>query len=55
MNTNFALLARFQTAVIELKKVCEEFFVIKPKTAEQKGAIFQYQHLNYDIQNAVQH
>jgi hypothetical protein len=37
MNTNFALLARFQTPVIELKKVCEEFFGIKPKTAEQKA------------------
>jgi hypothetical protein len=37
MNTNFALLARFQTPVIELKNVCEEFFGIKPKTAEQKS------------------
>jgi len=36
MNTNFALLARFQTPVIELKNICEEFFGIKPKTAEQK-------------------
>lgn len=36
MNTNFALLARFETPVIELKKICEEFFGIKPKTAEQK-------------------
>lgn len=36
MNTNFALLARFETPVIELKCVCEEFFGIKPKTAEQK-------------------
>ncbi|MCJ8318739.1 MAG: pyocin activator PrtN family protein [Colwellia sp.] len=36
MNTNFALLARFETPVIELKQVCEEFFGIKPKTAEQK-------------------
>ncbi len=36
MNTNFALLARYQTPVIELKLVCEEFFGIKPKTAEQK-------------------
>jgi len=36
MNTNFALLARFETPVIELKTVCEEFFGIKPKTAEQK-------------------
>jgi hypothetical protein len=36
MNTNFALLARFETPVIELKLVCEEFFGIKPKTAEQK-------------------
>jgi len=37
MNTNFALLARFQSPVIELKNVCEEFFGIKPKTAEQKA------------------
>lgn len=36
MNTNFALLARFETPVIELKLVCEEFFGIKPKTAQQK-------------------
>ena len=36
MNTNFALLARFESPVIELKIVCEEFFGIKPKTAEQK-------------------
>ncbi len=36
MNTNFALLSRYQTPVIELKLVCEEFFGIKPKTAEQK-------------------
>ena len=36
MNTNFALLARYQTPVVELKEICEEFFGIKPKTAEQK-------------------
>lgn len=37
MNTNFALLSRYQSPVVELKEVCEEFFGIKPKTAEQKA------------------
>ena len=36
MSTNFALLARFETPIIELKFVGEEFFAIKPKTAELK-------------------
>jgi hypothetical protein len=36
MNTNFALLARFGTPVINLKDVCQEFFGITPKTAKQK-------------------
>ncbi|MGF1716123.1 pyocin activator PrtN family protein [Photobacterium chitinilyticum] len=37
MNTNFALLARFQSPTVELKEVCQEFFGITPKTAEQKA------------------
>lgn len=37
MNTNFALLARFGSPTIELKQVCQEFFGITPKTAEQKA------------------
>jgi len=36
MNTNFALLARFESPVIELKDVCQEFFSITVKTAKQK-------------------
>ncbi len=36
MNTNFALLARFESPVIELKEVCNEFFGITVKTAKQK-------------------
>ncbi|MBG9999448.1 pyocin activator PrtN family protein [Pseudoalteromonas sp. NSLLW24] len=36
MNTNFALLARFETPVINLKDVCQEFFGISVKTAMQK-------------------
>lgn len=36
MNTNFALLARFESPVIELKDVCQEFFGITVKTAKQK-------------------
>ena len=35
MNTNFALLARFNSPIIELKLICKEFFGITPKTAEQ--------------------
>lgn len=37
MNTQFALLARFGSSTIELKQVCQEFFGITPKTAEQKA------------------
>ncbi|WP_087024458.1 pyocin activator PrtN family protein [Thaumasiovibrio subtropicus] len=36
MNTNFALLARFGSPTVELRNVCQEFFGITPKTAEQK-------------------
>ena len=36
MNTNFALLARFESPVIDLKDVCQEFFGITVKTAKQK-------------------
>jgi len=35
MNTNFALLARFNSPIVELKVVSKEFFGITPKTAEQ--------------------
>ena len=37
MNTNFALLARFESPTVELKQVSQEFFGITPKTAEQKA------------------
>ncbi|MGR5364247.1 pyocin activator PrtN family protein [Vibrio mediterranei] len=37
MNTNFALLARFQSPTVELKQVSQEFFGITPKTAEQRA------------------
>lgn len=37
MNTNFALLARFESPTVELKQVCHEFFGITPKTAEQRA------------------
>ncbi|EGQ8484484.1 MULTISPECIES: pyocin activator PrtN family protein [Vibrio] len=37
MNTNFALLARFESPTVELKQVCQEFFGITPKTAEQRA------------------
>ncbi|MCP4991168.1 MAG: pyocin activator protein PrtN [Colwellia sp.] len=36
MNTNFALLARFETPIINLKDVCQEFFGVTVKTAKQK-------------------
>lgn len=37
MNTQFALMARFESPTVHLKEICEEFFGIKPKTAEQKA------------------
>ncbi|WP_099609066.1 pyocin activator PrtN family protein [Vibrio coralliilyticus] len=37
MNTTFALLARFESPTVELKQVCQEFFGITPKTAEQRA------------------
>lgn len=37
MNTQFALLARFGSPTIELKNICQEFFGVTPKTAEQKA------------------
>ncbi|MGR5298805.1 Pyocin activator protein PrtN [Vibrio mediterranei] len=37
MNTNFALLARFESPTVELKRVSQEFFGITPKTAEQRA------------------
>ncbi|RZQ53040.1 pyocin activator protein PrtN [Pseudoalteromonas phenolica] len=37
MNMTFALLARFNNPVVPLKEVCQEFFGINPKTAEQKA------------------
>lgn len=36
MNTSFALLARFESPTVDLKDVCDEFFGITPKTAEQR-------------------
>ena len=36
MNTSFALLARFGSPTVDLKVVCQEFFGITPKTAEQR-------------------
>lgn len=37
MNTQFALLAQFETTHIPLKAVCEEYFGIKKNTAEQQA------------------
>jgi len=36
MNTNFALLARFETPIINLNDICEEFFGVSVKTAKQR-------------------
>ena len=36
MNTNFALLARFETPIVNLKDVCQEFFGYTIKTSMQK-------------------
>lgn len=37
MNTEFALLARFNTTDIPLKDICQEYLGITPKTAETKA------------------
>ncbi|CCN85493.1 conserved hypothetical protein [Vibrio nigripulchritudo SFn27] len=37
MNTNFALLARFGSPTVQLKEICNEFFGITPKTAEERA------------------
>lgn len=37
MNTNFALLARFESPTVELKQISQEFFSITPKTTEQRA------------------
>ncbi|KHT40048.1 pyocin activator PrtN family protein [Vibrio sinaloensis] len=37
MNTNFALLARFESPTVELKQISQEFFGVTPKTAEQRA------------------
>jgi hypothetical protein len=36
LNTNFALLARFEAPIINLKDVCQEYFGISVKTAMQR-------------------
>ncbi|MCG9963999.1 pyocin activator PrtN family protein [Shewanella cutis] len=38
MNTTFALLARYQSPVVSLKEICQEFLGLTPKTAEQKAS-----------------
>ncbi|PMN68390.1 pyocin activator PrtN family protein [Enterovibrio norvegicus] len=37
MNTQFALLARFESPTVALKEICIEFFGIQPKTAEAQA------------------
>ncbi|KKA45131.1 pyocin activator PrtN family protein [Salinivibrio sp. KP-1] len=37
MNTQFALLAHYETTTIPLKDVCEKFFGVKKSTAEQQA------------------
>lgn len=37
MNTNFALLARFESPFVALKDISKEFLGITPNTAEQKA------------------
>lgn len=38
MNTHFALLARFESPVVHLNDICEEFFGMKTRTAAAKVA-----------------
>lgn len=42
MNTQFALLARFESPTIPLKAVCVEFFGMQPKSAEAKAKCGQF-------------
>ena len=37
MKTEYLLMARFETPVVKLRDICEEFFGVTPKTAEQKA------------------
>ena len=37
MNISFALLAKFESPIIPLKDICQEYFGISPKTAEMKA------------------
>lgn len=37
INFGFALLARFQSPVVQLKDISIEFFGVQPKTAEQQA------------------
>ena len=39
MNTTFALAARFESPTVQLSKICDEFFGITSKTAEQKAKV----------------
>jgi hypothetical protein len=38
MNFQFAFLAQFESPVVPLKNICQEFLGITPKTAEQKAS-----------------
>lgn len=57
MNTTFALLARFESPTVELKQVCQEFFGITPKTAEQraKACDFPFLPSSFAIQSVALH
>lgn len=39
LNTAYALLARFETPTVHLDQICEEFFGLAPKKANEKAAL----------------
>ena len=57
MNTNFALLARFESPTVELKQVSQEFFGITPRrqSKERKLVTFPFLPLSCAIQSAAHH
>lgn len=52
MNTQFALLARYESPTIPLKQICEEFFGIKPKTAEAQAKCGEFPIPTFKMRNS---
>ncbi|WP_325890983.1 pyocin activator PrtN family protein [Grimontia sp. NTOU-MAR1] len=52
MNTQFALLARFESPTIPLKHVCVEFFGIQHKTAEAQAKSGEFPIPTFKMRNS---